>query len=104
MRYLYHATSYDNLGNILDEGLKLSSDRVVYLAETPKDAVKFVVLRGYDRILTVKVKVPKKLENTIIGTFDHSFSIFKCRAFGSTINIETNRLTDYAVWDIGNMF
>lgn len=92
MKYLYHATPFANLGSISCEGLKPQADGLVYLGETENDAAKFIAIRGCKDILIVKVKVPKRLENTIIETFDHSYSFFQCRSFASSIPIEPDRI------------
>ena len=39
----YHATSYENLGSILVDGIKASDiDGVVYMTEKEEDAIKFL--------------------------------------------------------------
>lgn len=91
MYKFYHATPYCNLHSILTNGINTGSDNLVYMCEQPYDAVKFLAIRGYKDILVIEVKVPKKLENTIIETFDHAENLFKCRAFASTINIDACR-------------
>ena len=88
MRTYYHATDYSNIVSILDKGLKASTiDGLVYLAETEDDALKFVVLRGYEKIVTFKVKIYKRDEDKLIETFDHNQRFFKCRSFGYMGNI-----------------
>lgn len=87
----YHATPYANLDSILDYGIQLSRDGLVYMCKSPEDAAKFLAIRGVKDILAIEVKVPKKLQNTIVETFDHSERFFRCRAFASTIPIPTNR-------------
>lgn len=100
MYKLYHATPYSNLSNILDSGIKLGHDGLIYMCEQPIDSVKFLAVRGIKDILVVEVKVPKRLEDTIIETFDHSESFFKCRAFASTEPIGTERLGKFIRYQI----
>ena len=100
MKYYYHATPFDNLVDIMINGLVPGVDGLVYLCENPKDCCKFIYIRGCNHILTVRVKVPKNLENTVIETFDHSQKFFNCRAFASTIPISSDRLDNYREWNI----
>ena len=96
MKVMYHATDYDNLYSILENGLKVNSiDGLVYLAETPEDALKFVCLRGYKKIVSFKVKIYKKDEDKLIETFDHSYNFFKCRSFGYMGNIPPEHIEPY---------
>ena len=98
-RHLYHATNALNYISILESGLRPGIDGIVYLAETPEDAIKFVIVKGISRILVVEIRVPLELSNTIIETFDHSEAFFKCRAFGSIVPIELDRIVDYYMFD-----
>lgn len=100
MRYMYHATPYENLGKILENGLIPGPDGLIYLTEKPVDAVKFIAIRGYRDILVVEVKIPKKLENTIEETFDHSERFFQCRSFASTVPIKSDRIKNYYRYSI----
>ena len=96
MKILYHATDYNNLYNILENGLKANSvDGLVYLAETSEDALKFICLRGYEKIVTFRVKIYKKDENKLIETFDHSYNFFKCRSFGYMGDIPPENVEPY---------
>ena len=100
MRYMYHATPFNNLENIMDNGINTGADGLVYLCEKPEDSVKFLAIRGYRDILVDKVKIPKKLENTIIETFDHSNKFFQCRAFAQTISIPVTRIAGYIRYEL----
>ena len=69
MKVLYHATNMKNLGSILENGIEARNiEKLVYLAETPQDALKFIALRFYPEMLVIKVKIPKKYEHKIIAT------------------------------------
>lgn len=92
---MYHATPYENLGKILENGLVPGADGLIYLTEKLVDSVKFVAIRGYRDILVVEVKIPKKLENTIEETFDHSERFFQCRSFASKVPIKSDRIKNY---------
>lgn len=74
---LYHATNYENLGSILAEGIKPSMEGIVYLADTPENAVKFVWFRGWKKILILRVNVEGAYK-----TYDHSKEFFQCDAYG----------------------
>lgn len=75
----YHATPFENLESIMDQGIRKSRDGVVYLTEKPEEATRFVVIRGYVDILVCEVQVK---EDLVEETFDHSEVFFKCRAYG----------------------
>lgn len=100
MKVLYHATDYNNLIPILEQGLKPGCDGVVYLAETPEDALKFVCVRGYKSIVTLQVKIYKKDEYKIQETFDHNYNFFKCRAFGYNGTISPNNIIPLMKYDL----
>lgn len=96
MKTFYHATNIENLASIMSTGLETRNiEKLVYLAETPQDALKFIALRSYPEMLVVKVKIPKKYEHKIIETFDHNYIFFKCRAFGYQGNIPPNMIVGY---------
>lgn len=82
MRTYYHATPYSNLLSIINNGINKSIDGIVYMTESEEDAVKFPYVHGCRDILTLKIKIPKSLENNVVETFDHSEQFFKCRCFG----------------------
>ena len=88
----YHATPFENLESILDQGIRKSRDGVVYLTEKPEEATRFVVIRGYVDILVCEVKID---EDMVEETFDHSEVFFKCRAYGCSKDITPNEITNY---------
>ncbi len=94
---LYHATPMENLGSIMQDGLILGVDHVVYGCEKPKDALKFAFLHGVDDVLVVKFKVSRKC---VVETFDHSEMIFKCRCRGSTVPIAPDMIVEYRKHDL----
>lgn len=105
MKIMYHATDMKNLASILDNGLIANNfEGIVYLAEKPEDALKFVVLRCYDEIVLLKVKIYKKDEGKLIETFDHNPRIFKCRAFGFMGNIPSSNIEPYMKYDTREFF
>ena len=82
IKYFYHATSKDNLGNILSNGIKRDKiERVVYLTDKGEDAVKFLAMRGHTNIIVFKITASKLDKSKIKESFDHSYSFFKCRAY-----------------------
>lgn len=99
MKKYYHATSYDNLTSILCDGLRTSMEGIVYMTETPIDAVKFVALRMIPKILVVEIKTLKKHEENIIETTDHNYDFFKCKSYGYVGNIDSNMITNYLLYD-----
>ena len=94
---LYHATPMENLGSILQDGLILGVDHVVYGCEKSNDALKFAFLHGVDDVLVVKFKVPKKY---VVETFDHSEVLLQCRCWGSKIPITTDMIVEYKKHDL----
>lgn len=79
-RTYYHATAYENLIPIVENGIRKGCDGLVYLCEKEEDALKFLYVRGIKNVVTFKVNI-RKPEN-IVETFDHSEAFFKCRCFG----------------------
>lgn len=53
----YHATPYENLESILENGIKRGVDGVVYLTEGRDETMRFLLIRGYRDILTVEVLI-----------------------------------------------
>lgn len=100
MKIMYHATDMKNLASILEKGLLPNNmDGMVYMTETPEDALKFVAFRNYKEILMIKIKIYKKDENKVTETFDHSFQFFKCRAFGYNGTIPVSNLDPYMKYE-----
>lgn len=75
----YHATNFSNISSIIDEGLVPGADGIIYLADSFENAVKFVILRGYKRILVCEVDLD---ESQVEETFDHSPAFFQCKSYG----------------------
>lgn len=82
MKIYYHATTIDNLISILENDLKAGNQGCVFMTEKEEEAVRFLILRASNDIVTFKIKVYKKDYDKVQETFDHSQSFFKCRAFG----------------------
>lgn len=82
MKIYYHATRYENLVSILNEGIRPSADGLVYMCTKEKDAIKFPAVLGVRDILVLEIKIPKSLEKLVSETFDHSETFYKCRAYG----------------------
>lgn len=78
----YHATAYDNLISIIENGISPGVDGLVYLTEKEIDAVKFLYVRGCTNIITFKIKMPIEDMANLEETFDHSYEFFKCRCYG----------------------
>lgn len=82
----YHATPFENLESIMvkDQEIRRGCDGVVYLTEKPEDAVKFLIIRGYTKILVIGVDLE---EDMVSESFDHSEAFFKCKAYMYLENI-----------------
>ena len=86
MQY-YHATTVDNALQINNDGeIKTGCDGIVYLADSPENAVKFVAIRGHHDVVVYTIDVPD--ESLVEETFDHSLAFFKCKAYGYPENID----------------
>lgn len=104
MKIYYHATDYNNIASILENGLVANTyENLVYLTEKEEDAVKFVALRGYSKVVTLKVKIYKSDEHNIIETFDHNEAIFKCKAFGHRGSIPSKQITPSKIYDLSDL-
>lgn len=92
----YHATSMDNLSSIMENGLKPGSDGLVYLTKDPKEALRFLAIRGAKEALVVKVSLS---EERVMETFDHSYAFFKCRCFGYEGVIPVSKIKNYLKYE-----
>lgn len=92
----YHATPFENLESIMDQGLHKGCDGVVYLTERPEDAAKFVAIRGYRQILVLGVELE---ESMISESFDHSFAFFKCEAYTYPDDIPADEITEFLKYE-----
>lgn len=98
MQIFYHATSIDNLGSILVNGLQPRNiERIVYLCKKPEECLRFAFVQGVKHVLICKVRVDEK---NIIETFDHNEQFFKCRCFGSTKPIPCENIIGYTKYEL----
>jgi hypothetical protein len=82
IKYFYHATSKDNLGEIMNGGIKAGElEGLVYLADSSSNAARFMVMRGMKNIIVFKIDGTKLDRNKLEESFDHDFNFFKCRAY-----------------------
>ena len=89
----YHATPFENLISIVENGIwKSKLDGVVYLAEKPEEAARFLAVRLCREILVCKVEIE---EDLVKEMFDHCESFFKCKAYGYHGDIKPEEITDY---------
>lgn len=86
MKSYFHATTEHNFESIKNDGeIKTGWDGVVYLADSAENALKFISIRAMGKpIVVLEVELD---ENDVEETFDHSFSFFKCKAYGYPNNI-----------------
>ena len=94
---LYHATDMKNLDSILDKGILRGVDSLVFLAETPEDALKFVAIRLIRSILVCEVYVEDSL---VEETFEHSERFFKCKAYGYSGDIPVEDINGYTRYEL----
>ena len=91
LKSYYHATPFENLGSIMENGIQTGCDGVVYLTEKPEEAARFVAVRGYKKILTIEVRLE---ESMVKESFDHSEMFFKCKAYSYSENISIDEFGD----------
>lgn len=94
---MYHATNYENLGSILENGILPSPEGIVYLTEKQDEAPRFLVLRGIKKILVVECEVE---ETNIEEQFDHNEKFFKCKAYGHYGKIEPESCLNFFKYEI----
>lgn len=92
----YHATPFENLESIMDQGIRKGCDGVVYLTERPEEAVRFVAIRGYMKILVLGVDIE---EDMVTESFDHSQVFFKCRAYMYPEDISSNEIREIYTYE-----
>lgn len=98
MKYYYHATPMENYDSIYEKGILRGWDAVIYLAEEPEEAARFVAIRGYKEILVCKVYLD---ENLVEESFDHNENFFKCRAYTYPLDIEIDQIHEYVGYEVG---
>lgn len=92
----YHATPFENLESIMDQGILRGCDGVVYLAEKPYEAARFVAIRGYMKILVLGIELE---EDLVSESFDHNFLFFKCQAFTYPEDISADEITEFLKYE-----
>ena len=97
MKYYYHATPMENYDSIHEKGILRGCDRVIYLAEEPEEAARFVAIRGYKEILVCKVYID---ENLVEESFDHNENFFKCKAYTYPQDISRYSIRNYLGYEI----
>jgi len=93
----YHATPYENLESIMDQGILRGSDGVVYLTERPEDAAKFVAIRGCRKILVLGIEI---YEDMVEESFDHSQAFFRCKAYTYSDDIPADEITEFLKYEL----
>ena len=92
IKYLYHATPYSNLGQILSQGITPYGEGI-YLADSYQNAAKFLLLRS-SKVLVFKIKASKLDKKQLQESFDHSYNFFQCRAYIYTSGIIPTNILD----------
>lgn len=92
----YHATPFENLESIMDQGLHKGCDGVVYLTEKPEEAARFVAIHGYRQILVLGVDLE---EDMIDESFDNSQAFFRCRAYTYPDDIPADEITEFLKYE-----
>lgn len=92
----YHATPFENLESIMDQGILRGCDGVVYLTEKPEEAARFVAIRGCREILVLGIELEEDLVNE---SFDHSKTFFKCKAYMHSDDIPADEITEFLKYE-----
>lgn len=92
--HMYHATTFDNLDSILENGLIKHIDGI-YLCDRPDEAIRFLYIRGITHVLVAEVDLSKIDINKLRESFDHSEEFFKCKAYVYDGNISTSSIRQY---------
>lgn len=87
----YHATDYNNLSKIVHKGLIPGVDGIIYLTDSFENALKFVMFRGYERILVCEIDLD---EDQVEETFDHNYAFFQCKSYGYSEVISFNDIEE----------
>jgi hypothetical protein len=83
IRRMYHCTVIENMYNIKVEGLQRGMEGVIYLAEKPEDAAKFLAVRGIapERMRIIEIHRRHFDEGFLEESTDHSERFFGCKAY-----------------------
>lgn len=93
MKKYYHATPFENFESIARQGiLKSKFEGVVFLAEKPEEAARFLAIRLCREILVCEVELDESL---VEESFDHNEAFFKCKAYMYHDDIAPEEITDY---------
>ena len=91
LKSYYHATPFENIGSIFKKGILRGCDGVVYLTEKPEEAMRFLMIRGYKKVLVIEVELE---DDMVEESFDHSRIFFDCRAFAYPYDISVDEFGD----------
>lgn len=97
LKTYYHATPYENLESIMDQGIHKGCEGVVYLTEKPEDAAKFVAIRGCRKILVLGMEISDEF---IEESFDHNEVFFKCKAYMYRDDIPADEITEFLKYEL----
>ncbi|ALT81237.1 hypothetical protein AU077_06775 [Streptococcus gallolyticus] len=94
---LYHYSTFENFPSIQREGLKIGTDNVVYLAESPELAREFAYIYGLKSYALFEVDIEP---NEISESTDHNEDYFKkltgelsAECYSCKHNIPADRVT-----------
>ena len=96
LKTYYHASPYENLESIMDQGILRGCDGVVYLTEYPEEAARFVAIRGCRKILVLGIEME---DNLVEESFDHNPIFFGCRAYMFLGDIPADEITEFKSYE-----
>lgn len=93
----YHATTHEAAESIFkDDYIKPGVDHCIYLCTDPKDACKFLMVRGHKRMVVFELVLEESL---VEESFDHSEAFFKCKAYLTWDKIFMNQCTGINLYE-----
>lgn len=95
----YHATPYENLYSILDEGILAGPDGLVYLTDSPENAIKFLAIRLIEDVAVIQVDLE---EDQVEESFDHNEVFFDCKAYFHEGDINPDNISEVYRYKVGN--
>lgn len=103
---LYHATTWKNALSIMDNGLKLGTDNLIYFADSFGGASLFSYMHGIplEDIIVVVIDTTNLNKDLFDYGYDHSPTFFKnIEVYTYPEKISIGHICDYMQVDLDNM-
>lgn len=93
----YHATPWENADSILKMGIQPDRMGNIFLADSPVNASKFLLIRGFNPIAVFGVELD---DSQVEETFDHNEAFFRCKAWIYEGEIKVDQILE--IYKIGD--